>query len=410
MESPTSSVFSTEPHTPISSTAEFSTPSTPKTAYSVVTPGLTPGTPFYDESSIITPLKRLSFSTPALQPAPKRRKSHHIEQVELDHSAHGIVEVGRPSEPERKPSIIAYQPTDLFGSLQLQRPIASGQWSKVCIATQTSTIDGRKNSSPSRVYAAKVGVGCSAQEVLRHEAKILTRLSAHPNYAEYIVGFEGYDLQHKGVILEYLPITLEDWIQQLTDEQDEARRSQRLREELRPMASHLAKGLAFLHAQGIVHGDIKPANILLREPDLTSAQPTMYLPLFCDFTASSTIEASTISQASSLAGAGTYDFMAPELFSLTAVPTPASDVYALGTTILTAVLGHSPYDGANNMFMRRAMAMNGSPIEFAGSSLTGIKRCNMMDVESWIGGALRKKPADRYTADVWANALQERGH
>jgi len=229
----------------------------------------------------------------------------------------------------------------------------------------------------------------------------------HPDYAEYIVGYEGYDLQNKGVILEYLPLTLEDWIQQLSDEQDEGRRIQRLREELRPMVLHLVKGLAFLRAQGIVHGDIKPANILLREPDRTSAQPKVYQPLFCDFTASSTIEASTISQASSLAGAGTYDFMAPELFSLSAVPTPASDVYALGTTILTAVLGHSPYDGANNMFMRRAMAMNGSPIEFAGSSLTGIKRCNALDVETWIGRALRKKAADRCTAAAWVNALQE---
>jgi len=276
-----------------------------------------------------------------------------------------------------------------------------------------STIDGRKNSAESRVYAAKVGVGRSAQEVLRHEARILTRLSAHPDYAEYIVGYEGYDLQNKGVILENLPLTLEDWIQQLSDEQDEARRLRRLREELQPTALHLVKGLAFLHAQGIVHGDIKPANILLREPSNgqdCAAQSKVYQPLFCDFTASSTIGASTISQASSLAGAGTYDFMAPELFSLTAIPTPASDVYALGTTILTAVLGHSPYDGANNMFMRRAMAMNGSPIEFAGSSLTGIKRCDAMDVETWIGGALRKKAADRCTADAWVKALQRRGH
>jgi len=413
MESPTSSVFSTEPRTPISSTAEFSAPATPRTAYSVITPGFTPGTPFYDETSIIVPLKRLSFSTPALQPAPKRRKSHHQEQVELRRGSQCEVNVERRSEPERKLSIITYQPIDPFGSLELQRPIASGQWSKVCVATQTSTIDGRKNSSANRIFAAKVGIGCSAQEVLRHEARILTRLSAQPNYTDYIVGFEGYDLQNKGIILEYLPLTLEDWIQQLGSEQDEARRLERLRDELRPMALHLVKGLAFLHAQGIVHGDIKPANILLREPsdaqDHSSAHPTTYQPLFCDFTASS-IEASTLSQASSLAGAGTYDFMAPELFSSTAIPTQASDVYALGITILTAVLSHSPYDGANNMFMRRAMAMNGSPFEFAGNSLAGIKLCNAMNVETWIGTALKRKAADRCTADAWVHALQQLEH
>lgn len=411
MDSPTSSHFSTEPHTPISSAADFSTPSTPRTNYSVVTPGFTPGTPFYEESSLVTPLKRLSFSTPPLEPAPKRRKSHHSEQIELHGTPESVAHFERPAEPERKPSIITYKPVDPFGTLQLQRPIASGQWSKVCVATQMSAIDGRKNSSASRIYAAKVGVGRSAQEVLRHEARILTRLSSNADYADFVVGYEGYDLQNKGVILEYLPLTLEDWIQQVGAEQDETRRMRRLQEELWPMAVHLVKGLAFLHAQGIVHADIKPANILLRDPsdgqDPASPLSTCYTPLFCDFTASATIEPSNISQASSLAGAGTYDFMAPELFSITAIPTPASDVYALGTTILTAILGHSPYDGANNMFMRRAMAMNGSPLDFAGNSLAGLRRCNEMNVQAWLDGALKRKAMDRWTADAWLNALQE---
>lgn len=408
MDSPTSSVYSTEPRTPVSSAAEFSSPSTPRTGVSVLTPGFTPGTSFYDESSIVTPLKRLSFSTPVLHPAPKR-KGYQQEQVELRRGSQSQEAPVRPAGPDRKPSIITYQPVDPFGTLHFERPIATGQWSKVCLAKQVSLSKDRENNPPNRVYAAKIGVGRSAQEVLKHEARILSRLSSHPAYADYVVGYEGYDLQHKAVMLEYLPLTLEDWIQQLGTIRNETSITQKLQQELRSIIKRLVGGLIFLHAQGIVHADIKPANILLR-PEASSSgsaqsnPPTAYQPLFCDFTASLVVEAN-MAQTSSLAGAGTYDFMAPELFASTAVATQASDVYALGVTILTAVLGHSPYDGANNMFMRRAMAMNGSPLEFATNSMNGVKRCNAMNVQQWVGGALKKKAADRWTADEWIKIL-----
>ncbi|EOD45816.1 hypothetical protein UCRNP2_7454 [Neofusicoccum parvum UCRNP2] len=70
-----------------------------------------------------------------------------------------------------------------------------------------------------------------------------------------------------------------------------------------------------------------------------------------------------------LAG-GTWDFLAPELCRLhpaPALPSPASDVYALGVALLVLALGESPFDGlaAGNAFRKREMVKTGDAVGFA---------------------------------------------
>lgn len=434
MHSPTSPIASS-PQTPVSvSTLDFSSPSTPRTALSTTTSATvyTPQTPAFDDvTPLCTPLKRLSFSTPIQLDSPpfKRRKSSNTAVIYPSPPERRESQTTYQERPhyERKPSIAPYYPSDAFGTLTLDRPIASGQWSKVFFASSSSASHPQsRRGSARQVYAAKCGSGRSAQEVLKHEARILTHLRAvSPEYTDYIVGFHGYDLQYKAVILEYLPLTLEDWIQSLTPSSASSDSTvteraivKRLNEELLPMALHLVRGLAFLHEQGLVHGDIKPGNILLAPRASSSgdsgvslhsgsAQDSiMYTPLFIDFTASTlSLPNLTINPPKS-SGAGTYDFMPPELFSLSATPTTSADVYALGLTLLTAVLGHSPYDGAANVFMRRAMAMQGTPLEFASGDWQGWQRARALNVERWLGGAVRGKSAERWAVREWVSVLE----
>jgi hypothetical protein len=84
--------------------------------------------------------------------------------------------------------------------------------------------------------------------------------------------------------------------------------------------------LAYMHAKNVVHGDIKPANILMTTTSKIDSQPRV-----ADFGLSR--DGSTVT-VTSFRGGGTPGFMAPELLSASnAVPTAASDMYAFGALL-----------------------------------------------------------------------------
>ncbi|KAG8685390.1 hypothetical protein FRC11_010664, partial [Ceratobasidium sp. 423] len=97
----------------------------------------------------------------------------------------------------------------------------------------------------------------------------------------------------------------------------------------------ITTGLAYLHRNGIVHGDLKGLNVLI------SANR---VPMLCDF-GSSVIEGATLQFADSRSGIGnTLRWAAPELLTGAAqAPTPATDVYSLGMTILETFTRKPPY-------------------------------------------------------------------
>ncbi len=101
----------------------------------------------------------------------------------------------------------------------------------------------------------------------------------------------------------------------------------------------LLRGLEHVHAQGWVHRDVKPANVMFTEPRFGIIHAVL-----SDFGIA--MHRDDVRFTSHGHVNGTPGYMAPELFSL-AEPTPSSDLYALGVLALVALNGKVKlHDGA----------------------------------------------------------------
>lgn len=160
-----------------------------------------------------------------------------------------------------------------------------------------------------------------ARQRIRREAEVLARLD-HPNVVRLL------DLIDNGdeivLVMPYLGGgTLADHVRQsgpLSAGQIEL------------LADSLLDALASAHRNGIIHRDIKPSNVLFDENGRAQ---------LADF-GMATIRDATSGLTMTGAVVGTPDYMAPEQ-ARGAPATPASDVFALGATLLFAATGEPPY-------------------------------------------------------------------
>src|SRR5437667_6187240 len=97
------------------------------------------------------------------------------------------------------------------------------------------------------------------------------------------------------------------------------------------LATGITKGLAFAHAKGVVHRDLKPGNIWL------TADGT---PKLGDFGLALASDASRLTQVGLMVGTALY--MAPEQAMGQAV-TPRSDLYSLGCVLYELITGRPPF-------------------------------------------------------------------
>ncbi|MET9093027.1 transporter substrate-binding domain-containing protein [Streptomyces cyaneofuscatus] len=97
----------------------------------------------------------------------------------------------------------------------------------------------------------------------------------------------------------------------------------------------ILQGLRAVHAASVVHRDVKPANVLVRE-DGTA--------ILVDFGIATFEGAAQVTRSGSVIG--TPPYLAPELFTPGSPgPAPASDLWALGITLYEMVEGRVPFAG-----------------------------------------------------------------
>lgn len=147
------------------------------------------------------------------------------------------------------------------------------------------------------------------------------------------------------------------------------------------LAGGLAEALQAIHAQGLVHRDLKPGNVLIAADG----------PRVIDFGISKATSGTAITATRTTIGTPAY--MSPEQAEGHEVG-PASDVFSLGSVLAFAATGASPFDGGE-MFAIVYRVVRGEP------DLTRVP----VSLRPVIGACLAKNPAARPAIEQLLHAV-----
>ncbi|HWA65272.1 MAG TPA: serine/threonine-protein kinase [Mycobacteriales bacterium] len=146
-------------------------------------------------------------------------------------------------------------------------------------------------------------------------------------------------------------------------------------ERVAEIGTALADALSYVHSQGLIHRDVKPANVLI------SSDGRVHL---ADFGIARLVDASHVTSAGEVVGTPAY--FAPE--QVTGEPVgPPADVYALGLLLLECLTGRREYDGPP---LEAAMARVSRP--------PAVPASLPVQWRDLLGGMLARLPAGRLSA------------
>ena len=159
------------------------------------------------------------------------------------------------------------------------------------------------------------------------------------------------------------------------------------------IATDVAEALHSAHEQGVIHRDVKPANILLSKGR----------PLVADFgiaLAISTAGGGRLTETG--LSMGTPHYMSPEQALADREPTAASDVYSLGCVLYEMLVGEPPHTGGNAQVVLAKILTGDAPA--ASEARASIPA----HIDAAIRKALERLPADRFAGSQdFARALAD---
>jgi hypothetical protein len=161
------------------------------------------------------------------------------------------------------------------------------------------------------------------------------------------------------------------------------------------IATDVAEALHTAHERGVVHRDVKPANILMSRGR----------PLVADFGIALAVSAAGGGRLTETGlSLGTPFYMSPEQASADREPSPASDVYSLGCVLYEMLTGEPPHTGSSAQAVLAKILMDEAPAP------TRTRASIPANVDAAIRKALEKLPADRFaSAQAFAAALADPG-
>ena len=265
-----------------------------------------------------------------------------------------------------------------IGKFEILKCIGKGAMGEVFLARDT--VLGRAVAI--KTILASSSFGEEAKARFEREARS-TALLNHPNIVTIYEFGEAEGLHY--LAMEYLEgEDLETLIQ--GQELD--------REEALEALAQACEGLAYAHERGVVHRDVKPANILIlrRGRKLTAKLMDFGIAL---------VNQSNLTQEG--VWMGTANYMAPEYLD-TGKATPSSDLFAVGVILYEVISGgRKPFAGETTTLVLNAILRN-PPEPFRTQEIQDASPA-LLDL---VRKALAKNPEDRFqSAEALAGALRE---
>lgn len=292
------------------------------------------------------------------------------------------------------------------------RVLAEGEWCTVYAGQLGSeAIPGSIQEALPRLLAIKKPKSKRSVLDLVDEARILSDLHRLKNAEGYIVGFHGLDPDSGAIVLTKLDFTLRDYVKDVLEE--EVQRCEIIRQHFPIIAGKLVGCLIWIHNVGrVVHGDIKPSNILMQKVPTTLPQSEKsngvdifpYKFVLTDFGSSRFVNDLQKSKCGN-----TWEYMAPESMSSVASQTPPTleaDIWAMGISLLAVIIGRRPYPRLSWPAMF-SILREGDPITFEKNSSAVVRERldsagRMIDM---IRPALERNPEKRTNAVDWSIKL-----
>ena len=297
---------------------------------------------------------------------PSRELQRLNEQILRRDPSLGLSE---PSRQTVRPSRLDLQPGTEVASYRIVRTLGRGGMSAVYLAEH----DWLQRKVALKVLAPQLADDERFRERFVRESRLAASLD-HPNVIPiYEAGASGGDLF---IAMRFVEGSDLRTLLHQEGPLEPARAIGILRQ--------VAAALDAAHEQGLVHRDVKPANVLLARPRSSAPVEHVYLSDF------GLTKRSASDSAVTGAGqfVGTLDYAAPEQFK-GETPDARTDVYSLGCVLFECLTGRPPFRSENDAGLMYAHLQQPPP------PVTSERPDLPHEIDRVVGRAMAKSPDDR---------------
>ncbi|KAJ7069621.1 CAMK/CAMKL/MARK protein kinase [Mycena amicta] len=236
--------------------------------------------------------------------------------------------------PDGSTDVFSLSDQVLSEKLQFIEEIGFGNWGSVWLCRPKDDLgppstDGVVKPQETKlavklVHRSKTSTTAARVRSLWNEMKIVRAFKADPHPS--IIPFHSFIItpSYALITMAYLPALI-------PVEVDESK--------AREWFHFLLSGVEFLHKRGVVHNDIKPANILLS---------TKNIPVLVDFGFAERYDMKSSTAFHSNLSYGTPEYLSPERARGLPHDTRKSDVWSLGITFFEILVGRTPFEHSDN--------------------------------------------------------------